>query len=496
MQRNYLIAAAVAGVLSSAAASATTYDVYASGASAQRTFWQKELGASYCAGTGSVTVYAYKDPSLTVNQPDFNVATCTATATTQSTAVGLVAGDTVNLHYAADLGSVWGIWGAIPANHLATRSQMVILATTAGGGCTLVTSSGFPTSQYNCAPTAAGSFSRSADSGGSPWLVQNKSDLLLSDVEPALFAFAENWPSFSVGSTNHGITFGAGTSADNSVVKLGSVPTAGTLTTTGMGALNGEVFSIVGHGIPGTPTGLSKQSVRTLLSGGYGTWLQVPEVGAADTFAGGTPVVICRRDHGSGSEIAASIFFEGIECGQAGANRIEDAADFGLTTATNVVENASSGDLKSCLAASTGGSTGGAIGMLSLGTSGAYTTFYIDGIQANAHNAALGAYPFYTETFGVDNSANVEVAGSVQLKLSGALFTAAGSVTTLAADGFTEASAYTNGVSTTAGAQQVVFAIPASGGSSTVAASKAATPTEIQSRSGNTCSFTYNANTT
>jgi hypothetical protein len=222
----------------------------------------------------------------------------------------------------------------------------------------------------------------------------------------------------------------------------------------------------------------------------------VPEVGAADTFAGGTPVVICRRDHGSGSEIALSIFFEGTECGQAGSNRVEDDADFNVSTATNVVENVSSTDLKACLAASTGGSSGGAIGVLSLGTSSAYTTFYIDGIQANAHNAALGAYPFYTETFGYNNSANVETAGSVPLKLSGALFAAAQSVTTLTSDGFTEASTYTNGVSTTAGTQQVVFAIPASGTSSTVAASKAAAPTEIQSRSGNSCSFTYNANTT
>jgi len=477
MQKNTLIAAAVAGVLASAAASAKTIDVWASGASAQRTFWQKELGATYCGGTSAVAVYAYGDSTITVDVPDFQAATCIATATVSS--AGVTVGDTLNLHYAADLGSVWAIAGSL--NTSLTRSQMTVPAASL---CTLKSQTSFPISSYTCNTTG---YNRSNDTGGTAFLVQHTSDLLLSDLEPALFAQSDNWPTASAGTSNAGPTAAYQGTADTTVTKLATQPTASQLNTVAshMQVLNGEVFSIVGHGIPGNPTGLSHQSLRSIFAGNYSTWSQVPEVGSADTT--GTPIIVCRRDHGSGSEIATSVFLEGVECNASGATPIVNAAGAaqGNYALQYVVENSSSGDLKVCL---TGLS--GTIGLLSLGTSSAYTTFNIDGIQPNAHNSALGSYGFATETWGQ----NLSTSGT----LATALFLAAQKQAQLSTDGFTETGTTVGGQFTvSSGSQQVAYSLPNSYNTSSTANYTAAAPVALFTRGGNSCTTTaLNGNST
>ena len=80
------------------------------------------------------------------------------------------------------------------------------------------------------------------------------------------------------------------------------------------------------------------------------------------------------------------------------------------------MENYSTNDIKACLAANKGVS----IGLAVLGPSSSYTTLKIDGVEANAHNAAMGLYQFLAEDWGFNDTAATQ--GGVIATVAAQLF--------------------------------------------------------------------------
>lgn len=400
--KNIAIAAAVGAVLVAASAHAATVDVYVSGSSAAKTFFQKDVQNFFGGSTSApVAIYSYKDPSKTL-QPDYSVVSVVV-ANTQSVS-GLSVGDTLNVHYAGELGSVWGVAGTyLPA--AATRAQLAIT-----GACAVSGTTSTGVTNYSC---AGSNFNHVSDTDGGTSMVQAAADMLVSDVEPALFT-ADNWPT-------------ANTDATLIPTKLGAAPTAAQITTatSALQPLVGQVFSIIGHNIPGvadnTRVNLSTTSLRGILTGNYATWNVVPEVGSNDTVSGGTPIFVCRRDHGSGTEISTSITFTGIECAAQSTQPIAAQQPNG-----DFLENPSTSDMINCV---TGANSVGAgtIGIRSAANpsgaavdgkgNGPYAVFNIDGIEPNAHNAAAGLYAYAYEAVAATTSAHPGVAQNVANKI-------------------------------------------------------------------------------
>lgn len=434
------ISTAVAAILASTAASAAQVDIYASGSSALQGFFQKDMTISLCgyttatqattaaaattassaqaAGTASADyiVYGYEDTSLgaTAGQPGYTLTTCVgATGTTN-------ANTTFALHYASDLGSTWGIAGAL--NTSLTRNQIV--STT---GCT--TASYDATNKYFYCQEASGShYDRVNDT--SPTLNPNTmsahaSDILAFDVEAGLFGdnSGDNWPTANSNPLFIPNVLVYGTDAFGNPVG----PTVSQLATVNPPVVNGQIFSIIvkndvpgiGSASGGLSGNLSSNSLRAILSGAYTYWKEVPEVGSAD--ASGTKIVLCRRDHGSGSEIAASLTFMGSECGTSGTTIASTSSPGNLSG--GVFEEPSTQDVRNCVSGTTG-----AIGLAGLSSSASWTTISIDGYQPNAHNAAAGLYQFAYEDHAVSNTAH-----------SGASAAAVAAVTTLLADAAAQA---------------------------------------------------------
>jgi ABC-type phosphate transport system substrate-binding protein len=180
-----------------------------------------------------------------------------------------------------------------------------------------------------------------------------------------------------------------------------------------MSPANGQVFQIIAHNVPGsadtatTPLSLSSASLRSIFTGQYHSWKQVPEIGALDTVTTtftvgggtftGTPINICRRDHGSGTELSADMAFTGNSCGLQGANPILSGtvATYNLATPPWVYEAPATPDMKACVQ-----SANGTIGFVTNSTKDAafnYRILYVDGFAPSAHNAAAGWYPYAFE---------------------------------------------------------------------------------------------------
>jgi hypothetical protein len=406
--RNLKIAAAVAAALASAGAGAANVDVYISGASAQKNFWYADLVniANCVGGAGGITGNKFNGAVTApfTKAPDFSYVQCTAGAAPLNPAI--TAGSTVTFHYSAELGSIWGVanalgqvvGGAYPKTHLFLQNAgtcapvpyVVANASYTGGG-----GANCAGGQYDLYTTGG----TDTIIGGNPaYIVAHVPDIDVADLEPVKFQFADNWSTANNGEANVPPLYGA-----LGVATANTAPTPAQLSLTqGKGTfVNGEVFAIITNFV-GTdvvdPTNLSTASLSAILQGDYSTWSQVPEIGAAgDAKAGGTPIVLIRRDHGSGSQVAASIAFTGTECGAINdGGMAQDTGSGGAallagsTSAMRTIVNANAGS----------------IGYLSLtgnvpnlNETDSYNLESIDGAQPNAHNSAAGYYKFATQTW-------------------------------------------------------------------------------------------------
>ena len=266
------------------------------------------LGASYRAYYG-----ALQSP-ITVNSPTVGSVT-------------LAAGTKVRLINRAKGGSVWGV------DPVARHQNIAWMAPTSGN-CTLQTNTSLAY-EYLCAES--GSDTNAAD-------VNNRvSDFGVSDVEPAMFKAPLN------------VEGNAGQLSSAELATLTSTPTSGLL-----------------FGIPATtsvPVGINftRGLYSSLLSGITQDWTSLDS-----SLAGKTQVVICRRVQGSGTQTTYNAYFNNFPCaavsavpGVASPARMGDSAGYTETASTitvnpdagfTVVENPSSGDVRSCLEkAQTGG---------------------------------------------------------------------------------------------------------------------------------------------
>lgn len=406
------VSLAIASLLASAGASATNFDIWVTGASAQRTFWSKDVAANLCGGAANMTTYTVTGPS---NAPDNAAYRCVVNAT--PAIAGVVNGtDVLTLHYSAELGSIGGISQFLPG-----RPSTRLYVNPDGLDC--------PAPVANASKCVIASYDGSADaftSTNSDALIPHAADVGVTDMEPKHWTNSVNWPA-------------------NGWVNPGAVATQVTPTSTDLASLtpapspvNGQLFAaIVNNAGPLAAGGnISKASFAAIISGKYATWGQVPEVAGGNT----TPIVLCRRDVGSGTQVAASVFTVGFECGRSTTN-LASIASPGALSAANIFENPSTSALRTCVQNNTG-----AIGFASISLSANYTTLRMDGVQANAHNAAAGMYPYAFESFVYNKSASTQ--GAPVSTIVSALITRAKSAATLPAaeTGSVQAAGNANGV--------------------------------------------------
>jgi|GEM_PF-3354368 len=420
MRKLSILSAAVAGVLAGAAANAATVDMYATGASAQRSFWKTDLLASFCGASGKILTFQITGASA---NPDNEAYRCTAASTTDAVTLptGVSAGDVITLRYSAELGSVWGIAPFIPGG-----STNRLYVNPDSGDCGLFSTSATE-DIYHC---TIGNYDAHAEAFTAPTgstfgdaLVLHNGDVGLMDLEPTKWANSDNWPEQN------------GTAPYSAI---GPVPPLSDLQTlqasTNAGPVNGQLFAVIVNTqgplatAAGTnPANLSKESLSAIFTGQYTRWNQVPEVGGGTTSNTGF-IHVCRRDHGSGTQVAASVFFTQKECASLlnaanlGTARFvaETPANGnakslgalsgtgcpvhtdvnGATSAACVQENNTTGKLRTCVQ-----SDPNAIGFASVSINAGWKTISIDGVQPNAHNAAANFYPYAFEAWAYNNSA-------------------------------------------------------------------------------------------
>lgn len=130
------------------------------------------------------------------------------------------------------------------------------------------------------------------------------------------------------------------------------------LTTAELSSLAAEPIYGLAFGIPVTDNlplfFLNKAIVSSIMSGGVSTWDQVDASLPADD------VLICRRVNGSGSQAVANLYYGNYPCGAGNAPVDRDAVPTfdqvsrtfvveGGTGGLNVIENSSSGNVRTCL---------------------------------------------------------------------------------------------------------------------------------------------------
>jgi hypothetical protein len=271
---------------------------------------------------------------------------------------------------------------------------------------------------------------------------------------------------------------------------MGTVPSASQLVTaaTGGTVMNGQVFSVIVNntGPMAGVSSISTASLRSIFTGQYDVWGDVPEVGGGNT----TPITLCRREYGSGTGVAMSVFLTGNECGRSAAQIASIVAPGSLTA---IVENTSTGAVRTCVAGATGG-----IGIASLSIAGTYKTLNVDNVEANAHNAANGMYPFSMESWVYNKSAS-SGASAPMIALASTLITNARKSANLTSQIENTAVLGANG-SYTAATRKSNFALPIGGTGNTPAtvakaASIAAAVIGLSTKSGDNCKVPYNSNT-
>jgi len=398
MRKHLLVGAAVAAALAadSAAAASASIDIYVSGASVMTTFFASDLQYSLCGGAAVATA-TYLDTAYSAYEPSFSAYQCT-NATTSTT---------YTLHYSAELGSSWGVYEA--ANPTTTRQFLTPSAAgcpagnfSVAGKTGLQSGAVWPTvgSTSYCTATGYSHVTDSVVTNTNSILTPSQADIVVSDVEPDLF-LSDNWESANF---------------DPSLrpAILGSAPSAATVAaaTNLLNPVNGQIFQVIAHGIPGsadgttqpaTPFNISSASLRAILVGTFKKWRQVPEVGAADTAAGGTPINICRRDHGAGTEIGADITFVGQTCNLSTGGTVANTQPIVRGNVTTYVgatppwvyEAPATTDMKACVASAPG--TIGILGNTKKDSGYAYQILYVDGYAPSAHNAAAGLYRYAYE---------------------------------------------------------------------------------------------------
>jgi hypothetical protein len=373
--RNFKIAAAIAAVCAGDSAYAlpptATYDIelVVAGASAQRDTFRQEF-AAICQAATLNNYQAQSTPSV-----DFRAYSCTLNT---SGLPASIAGRNAIVYYRSEGGSVYGV-GPLAKNQQVKRLLV-------NGSCSVATQPAFG----NCPVTG---YALSTDLFTSGNLTNSLVDLGVSDVEPRRFV-GENWPPVSA---------------------LGPQPTNTQFSSVNSQTATGTVFGILANSsVPFND--LSRQDINSIFTGQYGDWNQVGPTGNGSPAASQV-IPVCRREQGSGTQVSASIYFNGQGC----------PVGYAFVTAPNnpnfenpVIEASTSSAMNNCVV-----NNAGSIGIQTYTTSNPAGTKWlsINGVAPSKVAAALGDYDFWMEsTFNKDE---VIAAKPLPLALADTLITRA-----------------------------------------------------------------------
>lgn len=297
------------------------------------------------------------------------------------------------VYYRSEGGSVYGV-GPLAKNIQQLRLSVSSANCTTGSG-----------TLYHC---PVGALNLSADTVASGAAVKAYVELGASDVEPSRF-IGENWPAGGF---------------------LGDQPTPTQLATlTSKQNVVAQVFALyVNDGISATPLNLSKQAVSSIFSGLYTDWSQVPKADGSGFVSDGTaasPITVCERDIGSGTQTSMSIYFMSQGCSNSATTFIDNTPN----------RNASTGSEMTCVS-----TTAGAIGYAAVQKASDISSKWphavaatLSGVTASTANAAAGLYDlWYEATFqsGAKLTANANGAALADVmitRLKNAATTPAGS---------------------------------------------------------------------
>lgn len=454
------LAIAVASILASAAASAANVDLYISGASAQSAFWKADFGTSVCGGAGNIKTYKLS-PDAGVTNPVSNEAwRCNAAA---AVGTGVAIGDQVTVHYNSEFGTISGVASLVRpsvAQRLYVNPDSTDCPAVAAGG----------TSQ--CAYLTYNNTTETHTSTSGNVMVVSPNtlpaDVNVLDMEIKFWKELDNWQTVPA--------FGLTPITDT---EIAAIPATATV-------VNGQVFSVIANNSsPIAAKGnISKASLMAIVTGAYDTWGKVPEVGGGNT----TPIKLCRREQGSGTQVAASVFFTGKECGYSSTSYA--SVNTPLKLVGHISEETSTGNVRTCVQGDTG-----AIGITSLSTNTNWTTLNIDGVQPNAHNAASGMYQFAFEDIVYNNSANSGASQGAK-DLAGLFITNARKVAGLSSQIESTATQGANG-QWTATTRRSNYALPIPGVNTKSVANAASITqavTALGYRAGDNCKVLFNSN--
>jgi hypothetical protein len=505
MRKVVSISSTVAAILAgSTAMAAATVDVYIAGASAQKNFWYQDLANIADCPVTSLVGAKWAGPATTpfTKAADMSFVSCTAGASPLNTTIPT--GATVTFHYSAELGSVWGVADMLgqsgvsgyPTTHifLTANQGCTAGAYTASNASFAATCGNSSSPNYalyslgNGANTGTDQFVGLTSTGSTSMFITVQPDIMVADLEPAQFTVLNNWATANCSPLS-------GCIGSNSALyaAIGAVPNANDMLIIPNAYMNGELFGIIVYppASDTTLSNLSSTSVAAILQGDYSKWSEVPEVGTKDS---GTAITLCRRDHGSGSQVAASLFFTGNECGLINDGGILNQS----ATNTHIILNGATSAMRSCVNAAAG-----SIGYLSLygnlpgqNEADSYVVMNIDGVQANAHNAAAGYYKFSTMTWGLlnpnDSSTSVAQTMLTRAQTAADILSATGGETvTLQSNGqFALATANTE-----AGYYSVTGIVDTGSASALNNVSSASIPVSLRNNEGASCTVMAGQNT-
>jgi hypothetical protein len=349
--RNTLVAAAVATALGAAAsgAQAAQLQVKQYGSSAVVTVIERAL-FNNCTAASFVE---YRDATVasaagfTAGGGNYRTYTCTL-ATNANTSAASIAG--LTLEY--DERGAGGSWfGTVP---VATGNATFGYLPTTATGCTNVGPVTIPgvgsiTNAFACTAAATTTVAAAPDVG-------------ISDVEPAIFTIGGDIPS------------------------VGTPVTGAELANLNISPLLQQTFALgVSANIAAHITSLTTSQIVSIATGLYTDWHEIDPT----DFTAGSTITICGRTPGSGTQAAVNAIFLRNPCAPTGSIPLASGAHF--------IANSSTGNLLSCLDNNTN-----AFGWYSVAdgprAADTFKDVQINGVTADASNAAVGSYDYAVET--------------------------------------------------------------------------------------------------
>lgn len=368
-----------------------------SGASAQRDAFVSFMARTVCQ-SGTFDLYR-ASPSAGA---DFRAYSCRVV--NDAGVYGGAANQLAVVFYRSEGGSAWGPVPMSRRNATApfytAANDIAVTRLNVDNSCTTTSSASVGTVVYTVheCPVPANDYQLATDTFTDANLALSVVDLGVADEEPKMYS-GVNFPTVSTRLTQ--IPAGSRDSfmnAINSIAQVGFGQTFGIIVNNTSGPFSGTT---------GTPKRtIGKNVLAGIFNGTYKNWNQIVSSDGTLVSSTSVPIKVCRREPGSGTQVAAHQYFLGTSgCNPQFPNGtfVTDGADADQTNLAadtdGVIERGTSGDLATCVA-----TLPGAIGLVVGNAAPTNTVFLnVDGRAPTREAAAVGAYDFwYEQTFTVN----------------------------------------------------------------------------------------------